>query len=47
MKKLILNLTGLVEIEKRSIVEVANNQKLTLKLYKPILRYQSTVYNKL
>lgn len=35
MKKLFLNLTGLGGIKKMAIVEVTNNQKLTLKLYKP------------
>jgi len=39
MKKLILNLTGLVGIKKMTIVEVTNNQKLTIKLYKPFLSY--------
>jgi hypothetical protein len=38
MKKLILNLTGLVEVKKSSIFEVTSNQKLRLELYKPILR---------
>jgi hypothetical protein len=45
MKKLILNLTGLVIIKKNPSFEVTSNQKLILELYKPILRYQSTVYN--
>lgn len=47
MKKLILILSGLVEIKKRSSYEVTNYQKMRLDFYKPLLDNQSTVYNTL